>query len=494
MTSETLTYPFIKKFKDGEDYYIYDVNTNQIIEGEKPVYDIICQYRRDNLPELETRFAEVHGAPAIRKAHEEITGAVERHGLFSPSRPECVTMGIRTGKGVKQLHQNGLRQLILEITKDCNLRCSYCSASGRYAPAKHRYLHMSRENMLKALDFFCPNADQNEPAITFYGGEPLLRFDLIKETVEYVNRRYPGLNVSYNLTTNGTVLEQRQLEFFIQNDFTLMFSLDGPKNVNDRYRHFKNGRGTFDSIIRNLEFIKNHDIDYYRRRVSISSVLTPPFDDMDDIPGFFTTHPAMADMAGDIRSGLVETKDTSFLEDYGLENKMREFPQAADKLAKQLKSSILNGNLKNLTIEKTRIFSILNNIARRPIKELTEVTVPIGVCHIGLRRVFVDTSGQFHVCERAGTCYPSGDLENGFNYDLIASYYRQLDEVLSDCRNCWALLHCERCWAAMGNLDDFNGETKERFCNMNKKQIETAFVMYAQLLKEKPGCFKEFAE
>jgi len=309
--------------------------------------------------------------------------------------------------------------------------------------------------------------------------------------VAYVEQMYPQFNFSFTLATNGTILKPQHLDFFIRHDFLLMLSLDGPKNVNDRYRHFKNGQGTFDRIFRNLEFVRNYNNDYFRRNVSISSVLTPPFENVADIIEFFS-NPIFMEMKTGIRSALVDTKETSFIEDYKLESSTRKFPEVADKLAKRLKQVILDGNLNQLTIEKNRVYAVLIDVVLRTIKKLTAVAVPLGACHIGLRRVFVTTSGQFHVCERAGNHYPIGDLENGFDYDRIAAYYRKMDEVTENCRNCWALHYCERCWATMGNLDGFHGEIKEQFCNINKKQVETAFVMYTQLLRESPGCFKDF--
>ncbi len=70
----------------------------------------------------------------------------------------------------------------------------------------------------------------------------------------------------------------------------------------------------------------------------------------------------------------------------------------------------------------------------------------------------------------------------------------KLEEVLEDCRNCWAINLCERCWAVIGNLEEFTGKRKEGFCTMNKKIIEKAFKLYVQLLREDPDCLKVFKD
>ncbi|MCP5106173.1 MAG: radical SAM protein, partial [bacterium] len=233
--------PFIKKFSDEGFFYIYDVNTNQVVEVEKTVYDIIDEYQYKD-----------KNTPGLKQSLEEIENARAEHGLFSNFRPKKVTLGLRTADAVKKLHEKGLKQLILELTRGCNLNCGYCSTAGKYSGPDTSQIHMTREQCRKAVDFFCQrNGDIQQSFITFYGGEPLLRLDLIKYTVQYVKKKRGGEKYSFNLTTNGTLLNKENLDFFIGNDFFLMVSLDGPETVNDRYRRFKNGKGTFKSILKN---------------------------------------------------------------------------------------------------------------------------------------------------------------------------------------------------------------------------------------------------
>jgi uncharacterized protein len=354
---------------------------------------------------------------------------------------------------------------------------------------------MNKETCRKAVDFFCERAfNSEEPCITFYGGEPLLRFDLIKETVKYVKKKYAGKNFVFNLTTNASILNKEILNFFIENDFSVAVSLDGPQQINDRYRRFKNGKGTFKRIMKTLEFIKEYNKDYYSSRVSISSVLSPPFDKIDEIIDFFSIDKILVEIKGNISSYLVDTGDTTFIEDFNLEESFKEYSKVFRKFNKRIKKSILDNHLNQLTIEKNRIFNILYDLSRKPIKRINEYAIPFGACHIGLRRVFVTTNGGFHVCERAGYEYKIGCVEKGFDYERIAYYYRKLEEVLEDCKNCWAINLCERCWAVIGNLEEFTGKRKEDFCNRNKKVIEKAFKLYVQLLREDPNCLKVFKD
>jgi uncharacterized protein len=495
MNANVTDKPFIKKFIDGQFFYIYDVNTNQIVEVEKSVYDIIDRYVCDKNYGIEAQLKETSITPKFEKNLEKIKKARLEQGIFSNFKPKKVTLGIKTADGVKELHSKGLRQIVIELTRDCPLNCSYCPTSGKYSRNKTLQTHMSRKTCRKSLDFFCERAiNSDQPYITFYGGEPLKRFDLIRETVEYVKKKYSKNRYGFNLTTNGILFNKENIDFFIENDIELMVSIDGPKEINDRYRRFKNGKGTFNRIMKNLLFLKQYNAGYYSRNVSISSVLSPPFDKIDEIINFFSTDQTIHDIKSKINSRLVDTKGTSFIKDFGLDESYKEYSNISEKLVERLKRSILDNNLDNLTIEKKRVYTILYNLAMRTIKGLYNHVHPLGACHIGLRRLFVSTSGDFYICERGERDYNIGCIDEGFDYEKIAYYYRKFDEVLEDCRYCWALNHCERCWAVIGNLEEFTGKRKEQFCSYSKKIIEKAFKVYTQLLREKPDCLKVFKD
>lgn len=493
MTTNDLKIPFVKKFEDGGDFYVYDVNTNRIIEVDKPTFDIIDEYEISNVEQLEIKFREKINPIELKRSIAEINSAREEHGLFSTFRPETVTMGSRNADDVKKLHRFGLNQLVLEITRQCNLNCRYCSASGKYADHETSQIHMNSATWRQAVDFFCQRTDSyQEPFITFYGGEPLLKFDVIKEIVEYVNSRYKDKKYNFNLTTNGTVLNKKIYNFFVENDFSVMVSLDGLKEVNDRYRLFKNGRGTFKRIMNNLEFMKKQNPEYFYRQVSIACVFSPPFDKRDEIINFFSSQAVFDKIRENMRSNLVDTRETSFIEDFGLEEDMAALQNIEEKDIERIKEKILGNRLSSLTIEKNKIYSILYNLSRRHKKGLRKQVQPLGACHIGLKRVFIRPDGSFYICERSGKEYKIGSLDTGFDYHQIAHYYTVLEDKLKDCRNCWAQLFCERCWVQLGNIEEFEGERKERFCLYNKNAIIKAFKLYVQLLRENPDSLKVF--
>jgi uncharacterized protein len=160
-------------------------------------------------------------------------------------------------------------QLVLNVTENCNLRCKYCIFSENY-PLTHSYdSHgMSLKTAQHAVDYFFALAEPltkripgKKLAITFYGGEPLIAFDLIREIVPYIKSTAP-CEIIFHISTNGTLLDQEKVDFLIENDFNIACSIDGPKQEQDRNRVFSGDQGTFDKVWKNLTELKRRYPDY----------------------------------------------------------------------------------------------------------------------------------------------------------------------------------------------------------------------------------------
>lgn len=138
----------------------------------------------------------------------------------------------------------------LSLTHKCNLACKYCYAG------KSSKKDMSLATAQKIVDFVMKLAPPRRSVeFSFFGGEPLLRFDLIKEIVAYIREKEAesGKAVALSITSNGTVLNQAMLEFFKKEKIDLCISLDGPAQVHNLKRVYKNGRGSFAEVMRKLQ-------------------------------------------------------------------------------------------------------------------------------------------------------------------------------------------------------------------------------------------------
>lgn len=170
-------------------------------------------------------------------------------------------------------------QIIFEVTDKCNLDCYYCGYGHFYDN------HNARENQDMSFDVFktlynyldelwlnSNNKGCTYLRISFYGGEPLCNFPFIEQAVDYVkNNPIKNKRIVYSMTTNAVLLD-RYMDFFVDNNFEILISLDGDK-YNDSYRVFKNGKSSFDTVISNIDKLYRSYPEFFMRNIKFNSVL-----------------------------------------------------------------------------------------------------------------------------------------------------------------------------------------------------------------------------
>jgi uncharacterized protein len=139
---------------------------------------------------------------------------------------------------------------VIFLTNNCNLACSYCFAS------RTGQLSMSRRTAERSVEWLFENTEgfpENPLILSFFGGEPLLEFGLMKAVVEHagaLSQKY-GKSMIFSLTTNGTLLTDEMLDFIEKHNISMLFSIDGDRQTNDRFRLKKNGTSPFDTLCTN---------------------------------------------------------------------------------------------------------------------------------------------------------------------------------------------------------------------------------------------------
>ncbi|PKM79403.1 MAG: hypothetical protein CVU88_05990 [Firmicutes bacterium HGW-Firmicutes-13] len=161
-----------------------------------------------------------------------------------------------------------IKALCFNIAHDCNMSCRYCFAGkGTFGGLRSM---MTKEAAFKGIDFLIQNSGQRKNCeIDFFGGEPLLNFTIIRETVDYARKegRKKGKEFKFTLTTNGLLLDEEVMDFVNQEKFSIVLSLDGRREVNDLVRILKDGRGSYDLLAdRYISFVeKRRHEDYFIR-------------------------------------------------------------------------------------------------------------------------------------------------------------------------------------------------------------------------------------
>ncbi len=465
--------PHIVKFKTEDSFYVYSSILNDIFFLNKEQYDAL-----DN---ISFRDQDIASSELVKSLRLDI----------NPIRMKCY---LRPHEIEDELN-NSLRQLLLNTTEDCNLRCHYCINSGNY-----RYFRRySRKKMnlviaKKAADYFIQKSNnQSLLGISFYGGEPLLNFDLILNTVNYINGRTNKSKI-YSVNTNGTLLNNDIIKFFVENNFVITFSLDGPKCINDRYRKYIDNRGTFDTITNNLRSIYDYSHDYFKSNIFIKAVITPPYS-YERILTFFRND-NLVSKAAYVGVGYVKDNDCSVKFD-----KYDEEDFNGD--LRYIKNEIFNYflskpkiNDKNILYNfKIKSFVPIINRQRGFIDFMNEFIYVPGICLPGKRKLFVDCDGNYHMCEKIEQSIPIGNVNSGIDVKKVKELINKYCELgESDCCNCWAKRLCGLCFANAIRGGKIDISFKREYCIRQRQDILNNLIMYVSILEKRNDAFENLRE
>ncbi len=489
--------PFIFKFKTKNFNYIYDVNTNEFLKVDNVIYDIIDFIYSSCYGEIISKFAHKYSKESIMQSIKKIKNVIKTEGLFLSIHP--MNLKFYTPDMIEEKLSNELTTLTLVVTEQCNLRCRYCVYSGMYHfERSHSFRKMSAEIAFKAIDFFlnrCKNS--SKVFISFYGGEPLLNFELIKKCVEYTNARSKQINktVKYSITTNGTLLQRKILDFLIKNKIGLVISLDGPKDIHDRYRTFPDGMGSYERIFQNLKVIKNRDINYYRNYVIYNTTLVPPYN-LFKVYEFFEHY---KDLFGDgqiVLMNHINPFNTDFFKknNINMSEELISFAFQEKKLLAHFLNSLIQNEYK----------PVLYSLFAEDFKSihLRNLPPPFSknffmnhLCIPGQTKLLVDCDGKFYFCTNLSSTMSIGDINSGFDFNRISQI---IDKFLSvsqkDCCNCWAIRLCNACYFYAAKGEDFDIEQKRKICEAIRKRLERAIKIYNEVLEDHPKAFDSLVE
>lgn len=360
--------------------------------------------------------------------------------------------------------------LFLEVTEQCNLRCSYCIYSENYPyERKESSKAMSFETARKALEELVPLSNHNI-MIGFYGGEPLLNMDLIQRVITYSKERFSDKEIGFSMTTNFFNAD-KYLSEIVDSGVYINLSLDGPREVHDRFRKTKTGKPTYDRIISNLRKLEEYSPEYIDSHVFILSTCGDPEDIFQIIPFFernnyFVSHINSPDPKGRINFEKVRTNNIS-----------------GDKLSREFIRRILDGEDPRIL---RRLFDRdLRAIAVRDERVMPRELMLNGSCYPGKKRIFVDVNGDYHPCERFGRRLKIGSVEKGIGQEVVDETIESFATIRNElCGECWAQRICSPC---LQHAKDPEGEISVRglsqTCEGKKKQLLISLGNYLELLE-----------
>ena len=248
----------VHQYQLGGYNIVLDICSGSIHVVDEVAYDIIALYQTQSRDEILAAMNKKYAAreditPSdIEECYDQVTSLKESGRLFSPDTFEGMA-----GR-LKEKTSGVIKALCLHVAHTCNLNCSYCFASqGKYHGDR---AVMSFEVGKQALDFLVANSGtRRNLEVDFFGGEPLMNFDVVKQLVAYARsiEKEKGKNFRFTLTTNGMLVDDDVIDFANRECHNVVLSLDGRKEIHDRYRVDYAGRGSWEQIVPKFQkFVK----------------------------------------------------------------------------------------------------------------------------------------------------------------------------------------------------------------------------------------------
>ena len=455
----------VHAFSTFDGYYIYDTNTSSILKVPKGVHD---NFKSGVSIEL---------SPEDKRIIESLkeSGFLKKSNIVKIEHPYSSRL--------RSLLERRVGSITLQVTQRCNLRCRYCVYSGSYNTRTHSNSSMSFEVARKSVDFLISHSvDTDNVNIGFYGGEPLLEFDLIKSTVKYARSVGEGKKIRFGMTTNGTVFTDEILGYLEENGFNLLLSLDGPKEVHDKNRVFAHdGRGTFDIIMDQVSHIRDDFPELYKN-IAFNAVIDPRLEASCSNTFFINCEEfENANVAGNIIGDVYRKKQAKIPEKFLIKYEEEYFKVLMSKL----------GVVSDRSISKLVYFKFENLLGslfvlRNKTRSISPHNHPSGPCIPGCRKLFIDVNGNFFPCENASESSSTmviGNIDEGFDIEAARRILNigQISE--NQCKNCWAFRLCSQC--AIFADDGFCLSRKHRLarCADDKHGFEEDLKDYCLLIE-----------
>ena len=450
----------VHQYKLGGYNIVLDSCSGGVHVVDEVAYDIIALYEQQSRESIVAAMQEKYAAyeniskEDIEECYDQVTALKESGKLFSPDTFEGMAGHLKAKtSGV-------IKALCLHVAHTCNLNCSYCFASqGKYHGDR---AVMSFEVGKQALDFLVANSGtRRNLEVDFFGGEPLMNFDVVKQLVAYARsiEKEKGKNFRFTLTTNGMLVDDDVIDFANRECHNVVLSLDGRKEIHDRYRVDYAGRGSWEQIVPKFQkFVKERGGKGYYMRGTFTHAN----------PDFLKDIQTMLDLGFNelsMEPVVCAPGDPSELT-------QEDLPIVLDQYEK----------LAELMLERDRegrpftFYHYMIDLAGGPC-----IYKRISGCGSGTEYMAVTPWGDLYPCHQfvGEEKFKLGDIWNGVtNKETQCDFANCNVYARPDCRDCWAKLYCSGGCAA--NAYHSTGSVTGVYkygCELFRKRMECAIMV-----------------
>jgi len=446
----------IHKFSMFGTNIVVDVNSGAVHIFDDVSYDVLEYYndlpKEEIIKKLSTKYKSLEIAEAI----EDIDEIVKKDQLFCEDVYKEL-LPLRDKKSV-------VKALCIHICHDCNLRCKYCFAStGDFGGQRTM---MSADIGKKAIDFLIrESGNRRNLEIDFFGGEPLMNFDVVKSIIDYalsIQDKH-NKNFRFTLTTNALLLTEEHKEYINKNIQNIVLSLDGREETNDRMRYRIDGTGTYKDIVGKIkDMADSRDQDNYYVRGTFTR---ENLDFSKDV-----LHLANEGFKQISVEPVVAAKDTGYdLREEDLEFLFNEY----ESLAKEYVKREQEGTGFNF-------FHFMIDLEQGPC-----VTKRLSGCGSGHEYLSITPEGDIYPCHQFVGLeeFKMGNVnDEDFERKIKDTFMKSDVYTKEECSKCWAKFYCSGGCAA--NAYQFNKDINIPYkigCELEKKRVECALWIKSQI-------------
>lgn len=438
---------------------VLDTCSGSVHVVDDVAYDIIALYQSKSAAEITKEILEKYGksqgvtAQDVQECMEDIQSLEQEKKLFTKDIYENMAHEFK-------YRNNVIKALCLHVAHTCNLNCSYCFASqGKYQGDRAL---MSFEVGKQALDFLIAHSgNRRNLEVDFFGGEPLMNWEVVKQLVAYARTQEPiyNKNFRFTLTTNGMLINDDVIEFANREMHNVVLSLDGRKDVHDHFRKDYAGQGSYDRIVPKFQKLvaSRGGKGYYIRGTFTHNNIdfTNDIFHMADL-GFTELSMEPVVCAPDDPYALTEEDLPILLEQYEL-------------LAKEMLRRKKEG--KGFTF-----YHYMLDLSHGPC-----IYKRITGCGSGTEYMAVTPWGELFPCHQfvGDSAYSLGNVWDGIIHPKVQEQFRKCNAYSRpECKDCWAKFYCSggcaaNAYHATGNILG----TYEYGCKLFKKRIECAIML-----------------
>lgn len=456
----------IHQYKAGGMNIVLDVMSGSVHVVDDLAYEIISLYEEHSEDEIreilkeDERFSGI-GSEEFSECMDQIRSLIGSGKLFSEDDFEPLAGEL------KDRSEGIVKALCLHVAHSCNLNCEYCFASqGRYQGERAL---MSFETGKRALDYLIENSGtRRNLEVDFFGGEPLMNWQVVKDLVMYARsvEKEHGKNFRFTLTTNGMLIDNDVIDFSNREMSNVVLSLDGRKEIHDRYRVDYEGRGSWERIVPKFqEFVKRRGNRNYYMRGTFTH----------ENPDFLKDIETMLDLGFtelSMEPVVASDNDPAALTEEDMSIVMKQYEELADLMLKRQREG--------------RPFTFYHYML--DLKDGPCVYKRISGCGSGTEYMAVTPQGDLYPCHQfvGEEEFRLGSIWEGVTNTAKRQEFRDCNVYSRpECRDCWAKLYCSGGCAA--NAYHSSGSVKgiyEKGCRLFKKRMECAIMLEAAKLLE----------